>query len=172
MNPLPTILSTGSKSLQAQRISCAQVAMDVPLAKLFDYAVPHELEVRIGDRVTVPFGARQRVGVVVATNEASEVPAERLKSISTVRDDAPRLTADWLELLRFLATYYQRPLGETVIGALPPRLRSTKALPKKVLREVAGASSPRFVESHPPTPAQQRVQERMAAAFGSFRAFL
>src|SRR3982751_5550076 len=133
MNPLPTILSTGSKSLQAQRISFAQVAMDVPLAKLFDYAVPHELGVRIGDRVTVPFGARQRVGVVVATNQASEVPAEKMKSISAVRDDAPRLSAGWLELMRFLSTYYQRPLGETVIAALPPRLRSVKPLPRKSL---------------------------------------
>ena len=33
--------------------------------------------------------------------------------------------------MRFLAAYYQRPLGETVAGALPPRLRSLKALPKK-----------------------------------------
>ena len=148
------------------------VALDVPLAKLFDYAAPSELGVTIGDRVVVPFGARQRVGVVVATNEASEVPAERLKSISTVRDDAPRLSADWLELMRFLSTYYQRPLGETVIGALPPRLRSTKALPKKVLQQIATASSPRFVESHPPTAAQTQVQEPFAASCGRFQACL
>jgi primosomal protein N' (replication factor Y) (superfamily II helicase) len=121
----------------------------------------------------VPFGARQRVGVVVAAQAASEVPAAKLKSISAVRDDAPRLSADWLELVTFLAAYYQRPLGETVIGALPPRLRSTKALPKKVLQKGAGAdSSARFVESHPPTPAQTRVQERVAASFGSFQPFL
>jgi primosomal protein N' (replication factor Y) len=121
----------------------------------------------------VPFGARQRVGVVVAAEAASEVPAEKLKSISAVRDDAPRLSADWLELVTFLAAYYQRPLGETVIGALPPRLRSTKALPKKVLQKSAAAnSSARFVESHPPTPAQTRVQDRVAASFGSFQPFL
>jgi primosomal protein N' (replication factor Y) len=159
--------------LRPNRISYAKVALDVPLATLFDYAAPSEMQVQIGDRVMVPFGARQRLGVVVATDAASEVPAERLKSICAVRDDAPRLSADWLELMRFLSAYYQRPLGETVIGALPPRLRSTKALPKKVLQQAAGlASSPRFVESHPPTPAQIRVQERIAAAFGNFQAFL
>jgi primosomal protein N' (replication factor Y) len=146
--------------------------LDVPLATLFDYLAPSALQVQIGDRVMVPFGARQRVGVVVATDEASEVPAERLKSISAVRDDAPRLPADWLELMRFLSAYYQRPLGETVIGALPPRLRSTKALPKKVLRQVAAASGTRFMESHAPTPAQTLVQERIAASFGRFQPFL
>jgi primosomal protein N' (replication factor Y) len=148
------------------------VALDVPLARLFDYAVPDGIEVRAGDRVMVPFGTRQRVGVVVEADAASELRAEKLKSISAVRDDAPRLASDWLELMRFLSAYYQRPLGETVIGALPPRLRSTKPLPRKVLQQAAVAASPRFVESHPPTPAQTRVQDRIAAAFGGFQPFL
>src|SRR6185295_869162 len=106
MNPLPTSLSTGSKSLRGQRISYVKVALDVPLARLFDYAVPDAIEVQIGDRVVVPFGARQRLGVVVAQDATSEVAAEKLKSVFAVRDDAPRLSADWLELVRFLATYY------------------------------------------------------------------
>src|SRR5688572_2653687 len=121
MKPLPTFLSTGAKSLRAQRISCAKVALDVPLARLFDYSLPSAMEVRVGDRVTVPFGARQRLGVVVEADSPSELSAEKLKSILTVRDDAPPLARDWLDLMRFLSAYYQRPLGETVIGALPPR---------------------------------------------------
>src|SRR5262245_61561776 len=101
MKPLPTTLSTGSKSLQPQRISCAKVALDVPLAKLFDYAQASGSPARAGDRVVVPFGARQRVGVVIDADAASDVPAERLKAIAAVRDDAPPLSADWLELMRF-----------------------------------------------------------------------
>jgi len=139
---------------------------------LFDYVVPIGIEVRIGDRVMVPFGTRQRLGVVVEADAASALRAEELKSISAVRDDAPRLTADWLELMRFLSAYYQRPLGETVIGALPPRMRSVKALPRKVLQQATGASGTRFVESHTPTPDQVRVRERIAAAFGRFQPFL
>jgi primosomal protein N' (replication factor Y) len=148
------------------------VALDVPLARLFDYAVPDGIEVRAGDRVMVPFGTRQRVGVVVEADAASELRAEKLKSISAVRDDAPRLASDWLELMRFLSAYYQRPLGETVIGALPPRLRSIKPLPKKVLQPPAGASVAHFVEPHAPTADQTRVRERIAAALGRFQPFL
>jgi primosomal protein N' (replication factor Y) len=107
-----------------------RVALDVPLARLFDYALPEGLAAEVGDRVAVPFGARQRIGVVLERAQATEVPAGKLKPIATVRDDAPRLSAEWLELMGFLAGYYQRPLGETVLSSLPPRLRSMKALPR------------------------------------------
>src|SRR5258706_11248048 len=106
MKALPTALSTGSKSLRAREISCVRVALDVPLARLFDYAVPQGMQVVPGDRVVVPFGARQRLGVVIEIGATSELPAGRLKFLAAIRDDAPRLPPDWLELMRFLARYY------------------------------------------------------------------
>ena len=106
------------------------MALNVPLAKLFDYALPRTVQARVGDRVVVPFGARQQLGVVVESDASSELPASRMKAIAALRDDAPRLPPDWLELMRFLSSYYQRPLGETIISALPPRLRSVKPLPR------------------------------------------
>ena len=42
-----------------------RVALDVPLATLFDYLGTPEVDARAGDRVVVPFGTRSRVGVVV-----------------------------------------------------------------------------------------------------------
>ncbi|OGA55448.1 MAG: primosomal protein N' [Betaproteobacteria bacterium RIFCSPLOWO2_12_FULL_65_14] len=172
MKPLPTALSTEPKSLSRRRISCIRVALDVPLAKLFDYALPEDFEVRVGDRVVVPFGARQRIGVVVATEAASELPASRMKSITAVRNDAPRLPSDWLELMRFLSGYYQRPLGETMIAALPPRLRSVRPLPRKSLSAAPLATSPRFVPTHTLTPDQTHAFQRIADVYGRFEAFL
>jgi len=78
----------------------------VPLPRLFDYALPEGMALAAGDRVVVPFGNRSRIGVVIEANAASELPAERLKPLIALRDDAPRLTKDWLELMRFLASYY------------------------------------------------------------------
>jgi primosomal protein N' (replication factor Y) len=93
--------------------------------------------------------------------------------VSRVLEDTPRLPPQWLELMRFLAAYYQRPLGETVIGALPPRLKSLKPLPKKVLEAVSPQSaSPRFVASHTPTAGQAQAIGRIGAAFGRFQPFL
>ncbi len=154
-------------------VTVLRVALDVPLATLFDYAHAGDGTARVGDRVVVPFGTRSRVGVVVEEGEGSTIGAAKLKHIGRVLDDAPRLPAPWLELMRFLAAYYQRPLGETVIGALPPRLRSLKPLPKKVRTPVMAApASPRFVSPHQPTAAQAQAIERIGGALGAFKAFL
>ena len=144
----------------------------MPLATLFDYALPEGMEVAPGDRVMLPFGARQRLGVVVELAAQSEVPAARLKRISAVRDDAPRLTREWLELMRFLATYYHRPLGETVISSLPPRLRSVKPLPKKSVASEREAGAADFVAGHALSAEQAAAVERIAATHGSFQGFL
>jgi primosomal protein N' (replication factor Y) (superfamily II helicase) len=167
---LPTELSTPSKSLPVRENSCIRVALDVPLAKLFEYRDEHA---RVGDRVAVRFGAQQKIGVVIEERVAPELPAERIKPISAVRDDAPRLSGDWIALMRFLAGYYQRPLGETVISALPPRLRSTKPLPKKVQKGEMQTYEPRlpgarFVPPHPLTADQRRVVDSVADGFATY----
>ncbi|HEX9431732.1 MAG TPA: primosomal protein N' [Burkholderiales bacterium] len=149
-----------------------RVALDVPLPRLFDYALPEGASVTSGDRVTVQLGKRNHTGVVIEADSASSLALDRLKAIVDVRSDAPRLPADWLELMRFLATYYQRPLGETVVAALPPRLRSVKPLPRKALNGAREAGSPRFVPTHVLTPDQARVEEIIAKKLGRFAAVL
>ena len=144
----------------------------MPLAKLFDYALAEALPTQVGDRVVVPFGSRQQLGVVLETDAVSELPAGRMRSITAVRDDAPRLPPEWLELMRFLSSYYQRPLGETIIAALPPRLRSVRPLPRKALSAPPEATLPRFVSTHALTAAQEAAARRVAAATGRFEPFL
>jgi primosomal protein N' (replication factor Y) len=151
--------------------SCARIALDVPLPRLFDYAVPSGAQLTSGDRVTVQLGRRNQTGVVIEADIASDVALARLKSIIDVRSDAPRLPADWLELMRFLSSYYQRPLGETVVAALPPRLRSVKPLPRKAL-EIGERGASDFVPLHALTGDQARVVEAIAAKFGQFASLL
>ena len=123
-----------------------RVALDVPLPTLFDYLASLGVDAAPGDRVVVPFGSRQRIGVVVERATSSTLPAEKLRPIVAVRDDAPRLGAEWLALMRFLAGYYQRPLGETIASSLPPRLRSLRPLPRvanPMLQQSASAPAER-----------------------------
>ena len=71
--------------------------------------------------------------------------------------------------MRFLSGYYQRPLGETVISALPPRLRSTKPLPKKVLQSARRRRPARdSCRRHALTALQAGVVERVAAGFHAY----
>jgi len=109
-------------------MSILRVALDVPLPKLFDYEAPHASEADIGRRVVVPFGSRHVVGVIVAVATTSDVPAERLRAAGEVLRDLAPLTREWLDLARFCSDYYQRPLGEVIHAALPPRLRRTRGL--------------------------------------------
>jgi primosomal protein N' (replication factor Y) (superfamily II helicase) len=144
------------------------VALDVPLPRLFDYAVPSGAQLACGDRVTVQLGRRNHTGVVIEADIASDVALARLKSIIDVRSDAPRLPADWLELMRFLSSYYQRPLGETVVAALPPRLRSVKPLPRKALEVGGEPGASDFVPLHRLTADQTRVVDAISAKLGTF----
>ncbi|HJY05291.1 MAG TPA: hypothetical protein VJ323_03190, partial [Bryobacteraceae bacterium] len=106
-----------------------RIALDVPLPRLFDYLWNHPAdESLIGRRVVVPFGSGRKAGVIVELPAQSDVPAAKLRAAEAVLEDMPALSADWLDLARFCADYYQRPLGEVVHAALPPRFRRTAPL--------------------------------------------
>jgi len=105
--------------------NCVRVALDVPLPGPFDYRSATPLAV--GMRVIVPFGRRRMVGVVVESHVASVLPDTQLRDVARVLDDLPALPADWLRLARFAARYYQRPLGEVMLPALPALLRKVSA---------------------------------------------
>jgi primosomal protein N' (replication factor Y) (superfamily II helicase) len=106
-----------------------RVAVGGPLAALFDYLPPPRLDgaqserPRPGDRVLVPFGRGQRVGILVeVVGQTSQDPA-RLKRVLRRLDREPLLGTEDLALIRWAAAYYQQPLGEALLCSLPVRLR-------------------------------------------------
>jgi len=108
-----------------------RVALDIPLATLFDYTVADDIAVAIGQRVIVPFGRRQMVGVVMECVATTDVAPERIKPVVQVLHDSAPLSAELLDLLRFCSDYYRYPIGQTVLSALPTRLRSDKPVISK-----------------------------------------
>lgn len=102
-----------------------RVALDTPADDCFDYLGP--ADARIGELVAVPFGRREMVGVVVGLASESDVPPDRLRSISRRLDWLAPLGPDWLGLTRFAGAYYHRRLGEVMLPALPPGLRDVAA---------------------------------------------
>ncbi len=106
-----------------------RVALDVPLPKLFDYRSDEATRADVGYRALVPFGKRRVIGVIVDVAANSEIPTARLRSVEKILRDAPPLPREWLALAQFCSRYYHRPLGEVVMAALPPRLRTAKAPP-------------------------------------------
>ena len=106
-----------------------RVALDVPIHTLFDYMADEP--VAPGQRVVVPLGRRQMIGVVMESVATSDLPHRRIKNVLRVLDDSEPLSAGLLELLKFCSDYYHYPIGPTVISALPTRLRSDKPLAVK-----------------------------------------
>lgn len=108
----------------------ARVALDHPLPTLFDYRCDASRPPVPGTLVAVPFGKRATVGLVVEVSAHSDVPAERLRSVQAVCDGCAPLSAEWLALVTFAAEYYQRPLGEVALPALPQALRDAARWPR------------------------------------------
>jgi len=97
------------------------VALPVPLDRTFTYRVPPDLltKVQIGVRVLVPFGRQTISGCVVGFTAVGE---GELKFIYEVLDAEQLFTASGLLLYRWVAEYYQHPLGEVIQAALPSGL--------------------------------------------------
>ncbi len=108
-----------------------RIALDVPLSILFDYFVSADMQLEVGQRVLVPFGRKQVLGVAMEWVQDSELAAERIKSVAQVLDDVPPLPQELLTLLQFCSDYYHHPLGMTVLSAMPSRLRSVEPITLK-----------------------------------------
>ena len=106
-----------------------RVALDVPLPHLFDYYCAEAAPSHVGLRVRVPFGARQRIGVILALADSPSVPEDKIRAVREILTDVPALPGDLLELLRFCSDYYHHPIGEVVFAALPTHYRRA-ALPR------------------------------------------
>ncbi|GLS24494.1 primosomal protein N' [Marinibactrum halimedae] len=107
------------------------VALAVPLRRVFDYEVPNGYSTpEVGTRISVPFGKGNttQVGVVVGAKNESEW--ESIKKIDSILDTFSTLDNAIMALCRWAASYYQHALGEVLLGALPTQLR--KALPAQL----------------------------------------
>ncbi len=107
-------------------MSIVQVALPVPLARTFDYLLPAGMTPSPGVRVSVPFGNRKAIGIVVACSDRSELPLEQLKSIHDILDTHPLFPDSLWRILIWAVGYYHYPIGEVLFHALPILLRQGK----------------------------------------------
>jgi primosomal protein N' (replication factor Y) (superfamily II helicase) len=106
-----------------------RVAVDRPLDQLFDYACPDQEQPAIGQRVRLTFGRSTQTGVVLEVDQPAAIDPARIRPLDAILDPGPILPPPLLELLRFAARYYHHPIGEVVLNALPPALRTGGPLP-------------------------------------------
>lgn len=112
-----------------------QVALPVPLFRVFDYQIDLEnlprnalgkkctKEQLLGRRVTVPFGPRQIVGMVVDTQQGITYDHNKVKPVVEVLDIERTFDSTFLALATWLSEFYLHPLGEVIATMLPVLLR-------------------------------------------------
>jgi primosomal protein N' len=124
--------------------------LDVPLDRAFDYRTDKP-NTQIGQYVVVPFGARKMIGVVVGISDTTAIESKKLKSI--IRLD-PEVIFDEqsFKLFQFCSQYYHYPLGQTILSAVPSRLKkiNTKAMAKKYLYRLTPKAIELGVDQLPP----------------------
>jgi len=100
--------------------------VDLPLFGAFTYL--SHFDVMAGQRVLVPFGTRQLCGVVVTDIPPEGLDDSQLKQVIQVLDGLPALPAAFMALIRFAASYYHFPFGQTLFTALPTALREPREI--------------------------------------------
>ncbi|NMM28309.1 MAG: primosomal protein N' [Glaciimonas sp.] len=138
-------------------LTIIRVALDTPLDFCFDYRWRPKDQAAaaplVGQLALVPFGPREVVGLIVAVNVETTVPADKLKDVLAIRSQLSALSDQWRALCVFAADYYQRPLGEVAIPGLPRNLRAIKTTAlDRALKKLA-----KIEALHDATPAQMPV---------------
>ena len=109
----------------------AQVAVPVHLQKLFTYKLPPLMQrsARVGSRVMVQLGTKSTPAYIVALlprlREGTSLVESELKEVQELLDVDPPLTAEVLEITRWVADYYAAPWGEVMRAALPAGLNAS-----------------------------------------------
>jgi len=91
----------------------------LPLWQALTYRLPEELAeaARTGVAVLAPVGRRRVVGYLLG--RAPEPPGAVLKDIAAIIDPAPCFGPELIPFYRWLAEYYQHPLGDVFKTAIP-----------------------------------------------------
>jgi primosomal protein N' (replication factor Y) len=169
----------------------AEIALPLPLRRLFDYQIPNTVDINqitMGARVTVPFGRRTLIGIIINVKSSSEFPAEKIKPILEILDKESLFSPALFDLLSWSARYYQYSLGEVLQAGLPNLLRKASrhceaAKPPRQSREPEikalsgpldcfGRKLPRNDEALNLNRHQQAAFERIQNNLGKFQTFL
>jgi len=103
------------------------VILPIAIPKLYTYFVPPELTemVQFGIRIEVVFGKSKRYAALVVDLH-DEPPIEyKAKSLTSIIDEKPIITALQYNLWQWVAKYYCCSLGEVMNAALPGNLKLT-----------------------------------------------
>ncbi len=148
---------TSRVGLNSPETDLWEVAVALPLFQTLTYRLPLALEnsARVGCLVRVPVGRRQVSGYLLGPGQ--EPPGKTIRKILEVLDPRPRFGPELVPLWRWVADYYQYPLGEALSHLIPGGARPVRPKPERwAALASAGPDNP------PPRRLGPRAQEILA----------
>ncbi len=136
-----------------------QVAVDTPVNKLFDYLWEGELLGSLpkrGQVVSVEFGKKETVGVVIKQVENSQFDVHQLKKVIALAPTLP-ISEDVVAMAEFASDYYQKSVGEVIVPSIPKYWRQKEkwALLSKEKKNVSKKKEP------PPTTQENNLSSAL-----------
>lgn len=102
------------------------------VAKPFTYLVPENMTLAEGQRISVPFGSREKEGIVTELTEECDVPKGKIKAVIRPLEDYAAVPRELMKLAREMAVKAHCPMAETLRLMLPAQMRGGRVRVKTV----------------------------------------
>lgn len=96
------------------------------LDKVFEYKIPDDMQVGVGERVIVPFGARYLQGFIVAIKQTSDYDQTKIKPITRKIEDFSIIKPEMIDLMLYMADKLHLKLASILRLFLPSEMRTDK----------------------------------------------
>src|SRR5215470_9986065 len=132
----------------------AEIAIPLNVHQTFTYRLPASFaaNAKAGCRALVPFGKQLLTGYIVDIHETLEETGQQeegyeVRDVEELFDAEPLVTAELLNLTKWIADYYYAPWGETIKSSLPAGINAEAETIFSITNEgraaIAGASGKR-----------------------------
>ena len=136
----------------------AEIAIPLNVHQTFTYRLPASFaaDAKAGCRVLVPFGKQLLTGYVVDIHETLEEAGQQeegfeIRDVEELFDVEPLVTAELLNLTKWIADYYYAPWGETIKSSLPAGINAEAETILSITNEgraaIAGAGGKRVTSA-------------------------
>ena len=107
----------------------AQIIIDQDakaLDRVFEYTIPDDMQVQVGERVLVPFGRRSLQGFIVGITDKCEYDESKLKPIDKKIENFAVIKKEMLQLMFYMADKLHLKLASVLRLFLPSEMRTDK----------------------------------------------
>ena len=143
----------------------AEIIIDITneaLDRAYTYHIPEGMDLHVGDRVTIPFGASnaEKTGYVVGLRETFDYDPSKVKDIAAVIPDAISVQEQLIHLAAWMSTEYGTTMNQCLKTVLPVR-RTVRKNARRIdpIRMYQNEQD----EYHDLNPAQARAAEAVIA---------